>query len=433
MRRVLVTGLGVITPVGCGRDEFFGNLLAGKSGIRRLTADFAPQLLARVFGEVDFDGAARFPKPKLALLDRFTQFALAAAGEAFADAGIEAADPFLARAGVYVGTSVGGNQTLEAGYAELFAAGKDRLPPYTVMRAMNNAAAAHISMDYQLRGPSLTYSTACSSSAIAIGEAARAIRHGIIDLAIAGGAESMLTLGTIRAWEALRTLATEEPGDPGASCRPFSLDRTGLVLGEGAAMVILENEDHARARGRRGYAELCGYGVSSDASHLTKPSRDGQCRAIRMALSDANLAPERIGYINAHGTATLAGDVVETAAIKEVFGAHAGRVPVSSTKSMHAHLMGAAGAVEFIAAVLALKSGSLPPTMNLRVPDPECDLDYIPNAARKATGVEAVMSNSFAFGGSNAVLVACQPERDVALPELPQVHPGKVAVANRVR
>ena len=406
MRKVVVTGVGVVSPVGIGRDEFFAHLLAGRSGIRHLTADFMPRLVSKIGGEVAFDASAFFPKPKLSLLDRFSQFALVAAQQALDDAKIEAADPRKARAGVYLGTGFGGAQTVESAYADIFANGKDRLPPYTVIRVMNNAATAHISIDFALRGPSLTFSTACSSSAIAIGEACRAIRHGYADLAIAGGSESLLTLATIRAWEALRTLAAEDPEDPSTSCRPFSKDRTGLVLGEGAGIVVLESEDHARARGATVYAELAGYGAASDASHLTKPSKEGQCAAMRMALEDAGLAPQAVGYINAHGTATLAGDVSETAAIREVFGAHATRLAVSSTKSMHGHLMGATGAVEFIASLLALQRGVLLPTANLRVPDPECDLDYVPNVARTGVELEAVMSNSFAFGGSNAVLVA---------------------------
>ena len=406
MRKVVVTGLGVLSPVGQGRDAFFDSLINGRSGIRRLTSEFAPRLVSRIGGEIDFDPAAHFPKPKLALLDRFSQFALMAAGEAMRDAGIEADDARKENAGVYVGTGQGGANSTEATYVDLFVNAKDRVQPYTVIRVMNNAATAHISMDFALRGPTLTYSTACSSSAIAIGEACRAIRHGYVDLAIAGGAESLLTLGTIRAWEALRTLATEDPQDTGASCRPFSLDRTGLVLGEGAGMVVLESEDNARARGAKIYAELAGYGVSSDASHLTKPSELGQAVAMRMALRDAGLAGEAIGYINAHGTATLAGDRIETTGIKDVFGAHAGRLAVSSTKSMHGHLMGATGAVEFIASILALQRGILPPTAFLRAADPECDLDYVPNVARTGVELEAVMSNSFAFGGSNAVLVA---------------------------
>ena len=409
MRKVVVTGIGVISPVGSGPDGFFGNLLAGRSGIRRLSSEFAPRLASHIGGEVEFDPAAVFARPKLALLDRFSQFALIAAAQAVTDAGIDAADPRKGKAGVYLGTGLGGAHTTEAGYVDLFLNAKDRLPPYTVVRGMSNAAAAHISIDFALRGPSLTFSTACSSSAIAIGEACRAIRHGYADLAIAGGAESLLTLGTIRAWEALRTLATEDPDDPAASCRPFSRDRTGLVLGEGAGIVVLEAEDHARARGARIYAVLAGYGAASDASHLTKPSQHGQAVCMRLALEDAGLAPEAIGYVNAHGTATLAGDQIETAALKEVFGRHAARLAVSSTKSMHGHLMGATGAVEFIAAILALQKGAIPPTAHLRVPDPECDLDWVPNVARTGVELQAVMSNSFAFGGSNAVLVARRP------------------------
>jgi 3-oxoacyl-[acyl-carrier-protein] synthase II len=301
---------------------------------------------------------------------------------------------------------MGGSTTVEAGYEELFAAGKDRLPPHTVPRAMNNAAAGHISIDHGLRGPSLTFSTACSSSAIAVGEAFRAIRHGYIDAAIAGGAESLLTLGTIRAWEALRTLAITDAADPSTSCRPFSKDRTGLVLAEGAGMLMLEALDCARQRGAPIRAEVIGYGASSDASHLTRPGEEGQVRAMRLALADAHANPDEIDYINAHGTATLAGDVIETAAIRKTFGDRAPRIPVSSTKSMHGHMMGAAGAVEFIAAIMTIERGAIPPTANLRAPDPECDLDYVPNVGRKGVPIRMAMSNSFAFGGSNAVLIA---------------------------
>ena len=406
MRKVAVTGLGVISPVGSGHDGFFSALLAGRSGIRRLSAEFAPRLASRIGGEVDFDAAAFFAKPKLALLDRFSQFALVAVAQAIRDAGIEGDDPRKQSAGVYLGTGVGGAHTTEAGYVDLYLKAKDRLPPFTVVRAMNNAAAAHVSIDHGLRGPSLTYSTACSSSAVAVGEACRAIRHGYVDLAIACGAEALLTLGVIRAWEALRTLAAEDPQDPAASCRPFSRDRSGLVLGEGAGAVVLETVEHARARGAKIYAELAGYGVASDADHLTRPSQQGQAAAMRRALDDAGLDPESVGYINAHGTATLAGDPIETAAIKQVFGPHARRLAVSSTKSMHGHLMGATGVVEFIAAILALERRAVPPTAHLRVADPECDLDFVPDAGRTGVDLEAVMSNSFAFGGSNAVLVA---------------------------
>lgn len=405
-RRVAITGMGIVSPVGNDCTTFFDNLLAGRSGIRRLSAGFAGQLAANVGGEVEFDAAARFPKTKLGLLDRFSQFALEATAQAIRESGFEPDVSLKARTGVYLGTGMGGASTVEAGYEELFRQRKDRLPPFTVVRAMNNAAAGHISIDYGLRGPGITYSTACSSSAIAIGEAFRALRHGYVDAAIAGGAESLLTLGTIRAWEALRTLAVTDADNPAASCRPFSKDRTGLVLAEGAGIVVLENLEHALRRGAFIHAELIGYGAGSDAEHLTRPGREGQVRAMQQALVDAGIAADEVDYINAHGTATLAGDAVETAAIKQVFGAYAAHLPVSSTKSMHGHLMGATGAVEFIASVLAMKRRALPPTANLRVPDPECDLDYVPNRGREGVELRIVMSNSFAFGGSNAVLIA---------------------------
>ena len=403
--------MGVMSPVGNDCNAFFDNLLAGRSGIRKLSAKFTDRLVANVGGEVDYDPAARFPRPKLALLDRFSQLALEAAGQAIHDAGIEFEESLKDRTGVFVGTGLGGASTIEAGYEDIFLEGKDRVAPHSVPRIMNNAAAGHISIDHGLRGPSFTYSTACSSSAIAIGEACRAIRHGYVDSAIAGGAESLLTLGTIRAWEALRTLAVTDAEDPAASCRPFSKDRTGLVLAEGAGMLVLEVLDHASRRGARIHAEVIGYGAASDASHLTRPGEEGQVRAIRLALADAGASPDEIDYVNAHGTATLAGDVIETAAIKKVFGARAAHVPVSSTKSMHGHLMGAAGAVEFIASIMAIGRGAVPPTANLRVPDPECDLDYVPNLGRRGVAVRTVMSNSFAFGGSNAVLIGRSLDR----------------------
>jgi 3-oxoacyl-[acyl-carrier-protein] synthase II len=295
---------------------------------------------------------------------------------------------------------------LQQGYEELLLRGGARMNPLLVVKGMNNAAAAHIAMDFHCHGQSITYSTACSSSALAIGEAARAIRGGHADLAIAGGSEALLTLGTISAWQAMRTLAIPDPADPASACRPFAADRTGLVLGEGAGFVILEEEGHARARGANILARLSGYGASTDAMHLTKPDATGQAAAMQAALTDAGLQPTDIGYINAHGTATLAGDVIETEAIKRVFAAHARALAVSSTKSMHGHVMGATGAIEFIASVLALQHRFLPPTINLHKPDAACDLDYVPNRARLDVPLAHVMSNSFAFGGSNAVLIA---------------------------
>jgi 3-oxoacyl-(acyl-carrier-protein) synthase len=300
---------------------------------------------------------------------------------------------------------MGGAQSADDGYFTLYAEGSDRVKPYTVLMAMTNAAASWIGIEYGLTGPNLTYSTACSSSAVAIGEAARRIAAGDVDVMIAGGSEAPLSYGTLVAWDALKTLATEDPRDPGASCKPFAKDRTGLVLGEGAAIVVLEDWQHAQARGAHIHAELAGYGLCSDASHITRPTVEGQAAAMLRALESAAMQPEDIGYINAHGTATLANDAVETGAIKQVFGARAFHIPVSSTKSMHGHLLGAAGALEFVASVLALERQVIPPTINLNLPDPECDLDYVPGAARPGVDLAAVMSNSFAFGGTNAVLI----------------------------
>jgi 3-oxoacyl-[acyl-carrier-protein] synthase II len=269
--------------------------------------------------------------------------------------------------------------------------------------AMNNAAGSQVALDFGLTGPDLTFCTACSSSSVAIGEAVRQIRHGYADVMLAGGSEALLTFGTIKAWEALRTLADEDEQDPSASCKPFSADRTGLVLGEGAAMLVLEEMDRAIARGARIYAEVIGYGSSNDSIHITQPSVEGQARAMRKALQEANLRPDQIDYINAHGTATKLNDSTESKAIKEVFGTS---VPVSSTKSMHGHLMGATAAVEFVACMMAIQEQALPPTAHLYNPDPECDLDYIPNIGRKHVNVQTIMSNSFAFGGTSGVLIA---------------------------
>ncbi|MGZ8256793.1 MAG: beta-ketoacyl-[acyl-carrier-protein] synthase family protein [Gallionella sp.] len=406
-RRVVITGLGVISPVGNTPGEFFANLMSGQSGVQRLNLPFVEQLNTRIAAPVkNFDPSAHFSKMQLTSLDRFSQFALVAAAQAVADAKLELTPEEHLRAGVYMGSCLGGAATLEEGYIEVMQREVPRVKPLSVLLSMNNAAASHISIKYGLQGPNITYSTACSSSAIAIGEAYRQIKHGYCEVMLAGGAEAMLTLGAIKAWEALRTLATEDERDAGASCKPFAQDRTGLVMGEGAAVLVLEDAERALQRGAKIYAELVGYDSASDAAHLTKPDASGQTRTILKALADAGLQPTQIGYINAHGTATLAGDVQETQAIKNVFGADAHKIPVSSTKSMHGHLMGATGAVEFVAAVLSLTNNAVPPTINLHHPDPECDLDYVANQGRTGLNLNAVMSNSFAFGGSNAVLIA---------------------------
>ena len=342
---------------------------------------------------------------RLGTLDRTTLLALLTARQAVADAKLVVEDKD--RAGVYWGTGLGGATTMEESYRQFLGnTAVARIKPSTVVMTMNNAAASEISLDFGFTGQTYTYSIACSSSAVAIGESARAIRAGYCDCVVAGGADSLLTLGSLKAWNALQTLAREDKENPATSCRPFAADRSGFVLGEGAGAIVLEELQHAERRGATIYAELAGFGASSDASHITKPSAPGQARAMAMALDDAGLAPQDIGYINAHGTATVVGDVVETEAIKTAFGDWARRVPISSTKALHGHLMGATGVVEFIAALMALRQGVIPPTAHLRYPDPACDLDYVPNEARSASAINAVMSNSFAFGGNNAVLIA---------------------------
>lgn len=340
------------------------------------------------------------------MLDRVSQFALHATSQAIADAGLLFAGEDRQRAGVFIGTGLGGARATDDGYQTIYGEGVDRVNPFSVLMAMTNAAAAWIGIEHDIRGPNLTFSTACSSSAVAIGEAWRRIGSGDADLMIAGGSEAPLTFGVLKAWEALGTLASEDAHDPSASCKPFSRDRSGLVLGEGAAILVLEEWERATRRGAHVHAELTGYGLATDAMHITRPTAEGQAAAMRAALDSAGLPSSAIDYLNAHGTGTLANDGVETAAIKSVFQGHAYRMPVSSTKSMHGHLLGAAGALEFAVSVLALKAGTAPPTINLHNADPECDLDYVPLRARHGLTLRTVMSNSFAFGGTNAVLVA---------------------------
>jgi 3-oxoacyl-[acyl-carrier-protein] synthase II len=403
-RRVAITGLGVVAPLGNSCDEFFDNLVKGRSGICRLPDAIAHGLRSPIGAPAQFDGGAHFSAPRLRMLDRVSQLALVAASQAIADAGLDFAAERLERCGVFVGSGMGGAQTTDVGYHTLYAERSDRIQPYSVLNAMTNAPAAWIGIDHGLMGPMLTYSTACSSSAVAIGEAARRIQCGEADVMIAGGSEAPLVPGVLRAWEAMRTLASEDKHDASASCRPFAKSRTGLVLAEGAAFVVLEEWTRAAARGASIHAELSGYGLTSDIAHITRPTVDGQARAMRAALESAALPPQ-VDYINAHGTATLQNDTVETDAIKAVFGAQAYSIPVSSTKSMHGHLLGGAGALEFVVAVMCVKRGSIPPTLNLDTPDPTCDLDYVPAQARHGLELNTVMSNSFAFGGTNAVLI----------------------------
>ncbi len=413
MRAVAITGAGIVSPIGIGCERFFDNLIRARTGIGALSLGFADRLRFPIAAQVrDFDPATQ-PRPEaLSGLDRCAQFALVAAREAVARSSLDESRLQGSRTGVWLGTGMGGAQTVETGYEALFQRGEKRLPPLTVVASMANAAAAHIAIETGARGPCLTYSVACASSAIAIGEAARAVACGAVDVALAGGSEALLTYGVMKAWEALMVLAVPDRELPQTSCRPFAKDRSGLVLGEGAGIVVIESLDSAQKRGARPLAELVGYGLSNDGSHLSRPDVVGQTLAMRQALDDAatrGLSEATIGYINAHGTGTKIGDMVETESIKACFGPAAAAIPVSATKALHGHLMGAGGALEFIAAVMALEQRVLPPTAHLWQADPACDLDYVPLQARPAPELEAVMSNSFAFGGANAVLVARRP------------------------
>ena len=405
MRRVAVTGMGMVSPLGMTAVEVYRNAASGRSGIHRLEAAFANRLNAPLAATVAFDGAAHFEPVRLRMLDRSSQFALVAARHAFAEANVDwnTLDPD--RAGTFVGSGMGGSQSNDEGYQTLYGEGSDRIKPFTVLMGMHNASAAWIAIEHQLRGPSLTYSTACSSSAVAIGEAWLRIASGSLDLAIAGGAEAPLSFGSMKAWEALHTLAAVDADDPAASCKPFAKDRSGMVLGEGAAMVVLEPWDSAVARGATIHGEVLGCGLTTDIGHITRPSVAGQAAAMRAALQSASLAPLAIDAINAHGTGTLANDAVETAAIKAVFGVRSAAIPVSATKAMHGHLLGASGALECVLSLLAMQHSVALPTLHLNNPDPECDLDYVPNVARTDVPARTMLSNSFAFGGTNAVLV----------------------------
>ena len=398
--------MGVISPLGNDPDTLFSTLMEGRSGVREVVTEGPKGPHTNAGATVAFDPAQFVPpQQRVDQLDRVSQFSIAAAAVAVKDAGIEFSDENRNRAGVSFGTGMGAANALEETFAQLLLRDPDRVKPLTVLKVMNNAPSGHIAIQHGLAGPDLTYSCACSSSSVSIGEAFRQIRHGYADVMIAGGAEAPLTFGFFKAWEAMHVLAIPDRANPSAACRPFSKDRTGLVLGEGAAMVILEEREAAMRRGARIYAELIGYGSSNEYLHITKPSVDGQALAMSLALTDASVSADDIDYINAHGTATVLNDVTETRAIKKVFGDRAYRLPVSSTKSMHGHLLGGAGALEFVISLLAMQHRAVPPTANLDVPDPECDLDYVPFRGREHD-VRCVMSNSFAFGGTNAVLIA---------------------------
>jgi nodulation protein E len=397
MLRVAITGMGAICALGRNVAEFAQALSQGRCGIAPLESTSVSTLRFQNGAEVKgYSHTPYFEDRRADFMDRFAQFAVIAAREAVAGAGIEWTPELRESAAIVTGSCVGGQGTEDIGFQELYKLGHNRVHPLTIPKTMANAGASHISMEFGITGPSFTISTACSSAAHAIGQAYWMLRSGAAPLAIAGGSEAPFSLGILKAWEAMRVVSPD-------TCRPFSKDRRGMILGEGSAMLVLEPLEAARARGARIHAEIVGFGMSADASHITQPSVEGAARAMRAALRDAALAPEQIAYINAHGTATPANDPTETAAIRAVFGAHAGRLAVSSTKSMHGHALGAAAALECVATALALRDGVLPPTANYSQPDPDCDLDIIPNQARTAR-VEYALSNSFAFGGLNAVL-----------------------------
>jgi len=398
-RRVAITGLGIISPLGLNLADTWKALSEGRSGIGPIRSVDGSKWGLKIQNGAEvrgFDPLQHFHGGKDAQLDRFAQFSVVAAREAFQDSGIELTPDLREQGAIVCGSAVGGQASIEAGFEDLWIQNRGRVHPLTIPKTMANAGASHISMDLGLSGPVYTISTACSSANHAIGQAFRLVRDGQAEIAITGGSEAIFTVGMLKAWEAMRVISPD-------TCRPFSKDRRGMILGEGGAMMILESLDAAKARGAKIYAEICGFGMTSDAHHLTQPTVAGPARAMRGALLEAGLAPEDVGYINAHGTGTPGNDPVETRAIREVFGAHADKIGVSSTKSMHGHALGAAGALEGVATILALHYGILPPTANYNERDPECDLDYIPNQPRKLQ-VGAALSNSFAFGGLNAVV-----------------------------
>ncbi|WP_374410711.1 beta-ketoacyl synthase [Hydrogenophaga sp.] len=408
-RRVAVTGLGVVSPYGGGVDAFFGHLLAGRSAVRYLQTEDRPRPLSMPFVTCDaFDPAAALGKPLAGMMERFAHLGVAAAFDAWQDAGLErqSAEPALREDWACVwGTALGGILAFEKGYRDMWQNGRERLSPLSVIMGMNNAVNAHLSIQLGLGGLSMSHTVACASSTVAIGEAFRRVRDGDATVAITGGSDATLAYGVAKAWEAMRLVAPGNTETAHMACRPFAADRAGLVLGEGGAALVLEDWDHAVARGARIHAEIVGYGASCDRSHLVRPEADGQSRALRAALADGGLSADDIGYVNAHGTATVEGDPVEVSALRQVFGAHAARLPVSATKSMHGHLLGAAGAIEALATVLSLREQSIPPTAHLRGRlDPACEgVDHV-FEGRQGVPIKAALSNSFAFGGSNAVL-----------------------------
>lgn len=397
MNRVVITGAGTINALGGSVLETLQAMREGQLGIGPLQMRDLDRLSVKIGGQIkDFDPEAHFDRQKLALYDRVTQLVLLASREAMAQSGLEITEELSETTGVVLGTAAGGMSTWDDNFRSVYKEGKNRVHPFVVPKLMTNAAASHLSMAHNIKGPSLTISTACASSNHAIGLAFQMVRSGMARVMLAGGGDAMLTFGGIKAWEGLRVMSK-------TACRPFSANRSGMVQGEGAGVFVLETYEGAKARGAEILAELIGFSMTSDAGDIVMPNQQGAARAIRGALHDARLDPQDIGYINAHGTGTAANDKTECAALTEVFGAHAPALMMSSTKSMHGHLIGGTGAVELLACLMALRDGVIAPTIGYEQPDPNCALDVVPNVARQAK-VTATLSNAFAFGGMNAVL-----------------------------
>ena len=397
MNRVVITGAGTINALGGSVLETLQAMREGQLGIGPLQMRDLDRLTVKIGGQIkDFDPEAHFDRQKLALYDRVTQLVLLASREAMAQSGLEITEELSETTGVVLGTAAGGMNTWDDNFRSVYEEGKNRVHPFVVPKLMTNAAASHLSMAHNIKGPSLTVSTACASSNHAIGLAFQMVRSGMAQVMLAGGGDAMLTFGGIKAWEGLRVMSK-------TACRPFSANRSGMVQGEGAGVFVLETYEGAKARGAEILAELIGFSMTSDAGDIVMPNQQGAVRAIRGALRDARLDPQDIGYINAHGTGTAANDKTECAAVTEVFGAHAPALMMSSTKSMHGHLIGGTGAVELLACLMALRDGVIAPTIGYEQPDPNCALDVVPNVARQAK-VTATLSNAFAFGGMNAVL-----------------------------
>lgn len=404
-RRVVITGLGVVSPVGNDLSTFWKNLTEGKSGIQRYTAFDSEGYDCKIAGEVrDIDLTTFFKTPKDARrADRFSQLAMAATKQALNDAHFDFEKMNPDRVGVLIGSGIGGLQSMEMESRRLFEKGPSRVSPFTIPMMISNMASGLISMEFGLRGPNMAIVTACATSNNSIGEAWRIIKFGDADAFIAGGTEATISHLGMAGFASMRALSTRN-NEPEKASRPFDKDRDGFVMGEGAGILVIEELEHAKRRGAPIYCELVGYGLSADAYHMTMPLPEGASRCMRLAMQHARVRPEEIDYINAHATSTPVGDISETKAMKQAMGEHAYKVAISSTKSMTGHLLGAAGGIELAACVLAMKHGVIPPTINLDHPDPECDLDYVPNVAREKK-IRCAMSNSFGFGGHNATLV----------------------------